>query len=506
MNSSGRKTFSLPVLDTVTINPDPEGIADAVSRIGYEVEEALADIIDNSVDARAKNVLVRFFHDDRSIRRVVIGDDGRGLDEKSIIEAMKFGVTKGHRLNELGRYGIGLKTASLNMAEQFSVISRKGKAVCGLRWSKKSISKDWLCERLRPEKCREVIDNDWGKLNLSRQGTLVFWDNLTEVGYTAGNVDKAITKLRKLASKHLGIVFHRFISKGKLKVWIDAEHSKDGTTGLAFEVEAFDPFKYPRSGTSGYPRVFQVQLKKDSFIRLEAHIWPPKSRHPNYVLGGGKVAARQGFYFYRNDRLIQAGGWNGWRENGEPHLSLARICVELSEEHDAVFRLPIQKSKVYPPKGFTSALDSVRDTKREKLFTDYITDAQLTYRARSRKNEKPVFIPDTGVSIPVREEIRKIVEDGEIGRPKKVRFAWSDLGEEQLFELDHRKRIIHLNLLYRQNILSGARATPVDAPVIKTLLCLLTASIFAKESFTGKDFEKLGLLNRILLPAVKAQG
>ena len=81
----------------------------------------------------------------------------------------------------------------------------------------------------------------------------------------------------------------------------------------------------------------------------ECHIWPPQSHALGYRLGGGKVALRQGFYFYRNNRVIQAGGWNGVRgDDGEPHLSLARVKIDLPSELDSMFKLDVTKSRLDP--------------------------------------------------------------------------------------------------------------------------------------------------------------
>src|SRR5207248_876268 len=94
-----------------------------------------------------------------------------------------------------------------------------------------------------------------------------------------------------------------------------------------FAVKALDPFGYPTTGNLQYPRTFTVSIDGCDAIQLAAHIWPAKSNLEQYK-GIGSVIERQGFYFYRNDRLVQAGGWNGFRQP-EHHLSLARVAVDL---------------------------------------------------------------------------------------------------------------------------------------------------------------------------------
>ena len=130
---------------------------------------------------------------------------------------------------------------------------------------------------------------------------------------------------------------------------------------------------------------------------MKAHIWPPNAKDPQYKLGGGRVAARQGFYFYRNKRLIQAGGWNGWREHdAEPHSSLARVAVDMPPELDRHFRLNVQKSKVDVPPNFVSALEAARSG--VTTFAHYVRDAVDVYRSAVTM---PSTIPLTlGAGIP----------------------------------------------------------------------------------------------------------
>ncbi len=109
-----------------SILPDPERTKEAFSRIGYSLEEAIADLVDNSVDAGATDVLVRLLYDRKNIRRVFVVDNGRGMSEETLRRAMQFGSTLRHKRNDLGKYGIGLKSASLSQCDQFSVLRRMG--------------------------------------------------------------------------------------------------------------------------------------------------------------------------------------------------------------------------------------------------------------------------------------------------------------------------------------------------------------------------------------------
>ena len=122
-----------------------------------------------------------------------------------------------------------------------------------------------------------------------------------------------------------------------------------------------------------------MNLNGRGMLNMIAHIWPAKSEKPEYKLGGGRVAERQGFYFYRNNRLIQGGGWNKVRESdSEPHFSLARVLIDLPPSLDAAFGLTIQKSKVVPPSPFKSLVKAAKAG--NTTFEDYIAAADETYR------------------------------------------------------------------------------------------------------------------------------
>src|SRR5208282_1396565 len=107
------------------------------------------------------------------------------------------------------------------------------------------------------------------------------------------------------------------------------------------EVPPLNPFAYHAPGNPDYPKTFRTKIAQASTLSLEAHIWPPNSELPQYKLGN-KAAARQGFYFYRNGRLIQSGGWNGLvQHDSEPHGSLARTRIDLPPELDGTFGLNV---------------------------------------------------------------------------------------------------------------------------------------------------------------------
>ena len=242
---------------------------------------------------------------------------------------MRFGSRTEKSERALGKYGIGLKAASLSQAKIVTVLSKhKGRNV-GARWTFENIAKGWICQVLKTAQIAAFLADGMAPVGLRKSGTVVIWEELEHLAATKAGIDATIQQTIREVSHDIGLRFHRFIREKRLKVYLDVQTAGEPPTTIREEAAPLDPFDYPTSGREGYPKGFQVPLGPAGRLRIECHIWPAKSEEPGYKLGGGKVSARQGFYFYRNDRLIQAGGWNGCREDdNEPHLSLARVKVE----------------------------------------------------------------------------------------------------------------------------------------------------------------------------------
>src|SRR5262249_21540476 len=132
--------------------------------------------------------------------------------------------------------------------------------------------------------------------------------------------------------------------------------------------------------------------------------WPANSKDPGYSLDG-RAAHRQGFYFFRNDRLIQAGGWNGWRNNdAEPHLSLARVCIDLPKTDRHMFGLNAQKNGIVPPADFVDGVNAARAG--TTTMAAYVRQADDVYRAGGgRPDNRSVAVPSEGVRAKLRTKL-----------------------------------------------------------------------------------------------------
>jgi hypothetical protein len=478
--------------------PNSERVKDAFARVGYSIEASIADLIDNSIDAQATEVLVRLIHDGKKVIRIAIADNGRGMTEAILRDAMRFGSTLPHKKEDLGKYGIGLKSASFSQCDEFSVVTRAAGKTAGRRWSSSSLDKDWLCDTLDPSDCSILLGADWAGVSVATSGTVVIWDKLSCLrAGSSENSSELIDRTVSMLGNHLGLVFHRFLENRHIRILIDSQLSTKSPSKVVQIVEGLDPFSYPRSGAVGYPKDFQVSIVGVGEMTLHAHIWPKNSKEPGYRLGGGRVSARQGFYFYRNDRLIQAGGWNGLRrDDAEPHFSLARVAVNLPVSGH--FDVSIQKTSVNVPDGFVEAVEASRCG--SVSFTDFVNRADEVYRTKSRAQDDDdyLLVPWHGLSEAARETARRILAPEE-KRVRKVSFVWENLDRGLVFEVDFDRDRIRLNEAYRKLLLNGGRRSKHDAQVIKTLLFLLVRKCFDKKVISRKIRDELEVYNQVLL-------
>ena len=182
----------------------------------------------------------------------------------------------------------------------------------------------------------------------------------------------------------------------------------------------------------------------------------------------------QGLYIYRNDRLIQAGGWNDGRDT-EPHTSLARAIINLPASLDSHFALDVKKASIKVPAGFAKALPEAlaKDGTRFRAFTSTANKLYRRNEAANPKNQS--MVPQAGFNSDLRNRLREILAPNE-KRVRGVGIEWATLDSAGFFELDRENRTIRLNKIYRLRVLGSRRASAADAPLVKALIFLLLSS------------------------------
>jgi Histidine kinase-, DNA gyrase B-, and HSP90-like ATPase len=491
----------IPALKTFVLPPDSGGSAAVFARLGYDLVDALADIIDNAVDSKAASFEIIFHRQGDRIAAVSIADTGRGMTGAGLQDAMRFAGNNERDEGDLGTYGLGLKTASFSQCDTLTVISSKAGSISACRWTKEGIGNNWSCEALEPRSAAKVFAACHAKpTGANAPGTLVMWHRLTRLDVN-GDFEEFISELLGHLELQLGLIFHRFISAGTLSITLAA---RDVDSVLAFprQIRAHDPFAYARSGREGYPKRFTANVPNVGALQLDAHIWPVGAAEPNFRLGRRTGTHGQGFYVYRNDRLVQTGGWLGvCKDEMDAELSLARAAIDLPKS--ATRAVSVQKSGLQLTAALAPALRNAKAGRQ--TLTNYLDDARKayrTYRKKPRPSGNVPVVPGPGVPAAVRRgAATKITKDDFV---REIAFEWISLPKATVFSIDPNEDRILLNKRHRQKMLGPSRASAADAPIVKLLLFLLLEHELDRERFSAKRREWLKRCNAILYEAVKA--
>lgn len=330
-------------MKTKSLPPYAPTLIESTRAIGYSLEAAVADIIDNSIAANAKNVDIFFFPIDGAY--IAILDNGKGMSEEEIDIAMQYGSKnpiEERDKKDLGRFGLGLKTASLSQCRCLTVISKQGDNLEGRQWDIDHVTEvgDWSLNVLDEEDIQQIPH--FGELIKTESGTLVVWQKLDRL--KAGEINFELSLGRKIdrVRDHLSLVYHRYLAGEsgitKLKLSINGE-----------KIKGIDPFLTEKSVQAMDDETLVIRGNK---ILVRPYILPHISKltSDEIKMLGGKDGLRkqQGFYVYRNKRLLVWGTWFRMMRQGD--LSkLARIRVDIPNTLDDLWTLDIKKSSALPP-------------------------------------------------------------------------------------------------------------------------------------------------------------
>lgn len=492
----------VPVTRSVHLPPEPR-FFDAIGH-NYNFETAVADLVDNSIDAGARTVLARFITSSGAPRGFALVDDGRGIPPDRIETAMTLGGTRDYGEDSLGYFGIGLKASSFSQANTLTLLSRdSSERAAGMRWVAEKARSGFECDVIETGYARNILSRSWGSLGLTSR-TVVLWSDMKSFPSTrdAKIVGPFLQDAIERLVEHLGLVFHRIIAKG-LRVLIDVEEATTGETGPVISVAAIDPVGYVRSGANGYPKTL-VATYHGRPLAVDCHIWPARSNTVEFKLGGkGGIDACQGFYFYRNDRLLQVGGWNQVFVADREH-QLARAVIDIDDTWGRHLRMNPEKSSVTVDAEFQEAIGKAL-AEDEKTFWGYLDDAQDVYKkSRQRKRQRPRTVTPGKGFHPM---LRRALDDELDYLPEEDPFdiRWKRLLGDNFLEVDREHRVLWVNKRYRQ-VLTGYKSGSLnDAPVLKALLYLLTQEVF-KGSYLGpRDKDSIDLWQQVLTAAARLE-
>ncbi len=363
--------------------PEASSMIETFRAIGYSIEAAVADIIDNAISASAKNIWVNLEWKG-SETWLSVKDDGIGMDNDELIQAMRPGSKnplEDRSVKDLGRFGLGLKTASFSQCRILTVISKKEFSdISFWTWDLDYVSQSgtWNLLMYLPEEDKYIKE-----LNELKSGTIVVWNDIDRLVKNFHSDDEnALEKfllIMEQVKKHLAMVFHRFIESNKIKIWFQGR-----------EVLAWDPFFIDKDATQPSPEDPLCNGK----VKVRGFVLPHKSKltEDEFRIAEGPKGwnEQQGFYIYRNERLLLAGDWLGMFRK-EEHFKLARIRVDLPNTMDAEWQIDIKKSVARPPLVLRDLLKAYASKVRSKAVEVYRHKGQILQRKYASMQFQPVW-------------------------------------------------------------------------------------------------------------------
>jgi hypothetical protein len=342
----------------IEANPNPEYLIKSIAEQGYSLETALADLIDNSITAKANSIeiLTELIADKLTL---FISDNGRGMTANELSDNMQFpskSIEAERERSDLGRFGLGLKTASFSQTRNFSVISKKKGTpyYSGRTWDVDYLKATGKWRILINSQVEiETLLNEYKETSLNRLGqfgnyetnTLIIWKGLHKFENhlsSENKIEQLNKQLIEVTSEYLGIVFHRFMEKlgGPLMIKINNDY-----------VLPFNPFPNPNK-TELRSLGERQNLLRNDVLKMEGFVLPVSSTNEetekDWRTKNMGLLDLEGVYVYRGDRIIFFGGWNGLIKK-EAKLKLARLRIEIGNSNDDIFQLNVAKSRIIVP-------------------------------------------------------------------------------------------------------------------------------------------------------------
>lgn len=363
----------------IDLSPNPRSHIKTLSRIGYNLNSAISDIVDNSITAQAKKISIEMdVINENGI--LVILDDGYGMTPETLVESMRIGCKDPSDERgefDLGRFGSGMKMASFSQARKLTVISKSEHGqLHSATWDLDLVERDNAWKLIKHSLSETLYICQKFSVKIEHHGTAVVWENIGKYsGYPSGELQTLIGQDLAKLKNYIRLHFHKFM-EGKRAVEFYFNIQK---------LEYFDPFLRSCSGYQEGPSQ-KFRVKRGGSIELKVHILPHESKLKDSDLeklgGTDQITASQGLYVYRANRLIIAGGWFGLTRLSQLG-KLARVEVNVPTSLDSEWSTDVKKSSLEIPHKVK--------TKLKQLIREPIKRSQKTYRYRGRLEEANAY-------------------------------------------------------------------------------------------------------------------
>ena len=449
------------------LTPDPARIVEGLRDTGYDFNTAMADIVDNSIAADATVVKVRIDMDPNGIVRVYIADNGCGMDFDGLQNAMRYGSARRNDPNSLGKFGLGLKTASTAFCRSLSVLSTDGR--CGyhkVKWDLDEIVRLNEWELLQPavnEDETELLEDVTG----GGHGTLVIWekvDRLMKAYSTPKSRNNAFNRIIDRLKQHFAMVYQRFLDES----FEGVKHISLYVNGS--RIQPWDPFCRCEPKTrilANQDMNVELPDGSESSFHIAAYLLPRKDEFSVIEKSEARISNDlEGFYVYRENRLIHYGDWLGMFVN-DPHISLLRVDFSFDSSLDTAFNVDIKKSKILPDEGIMEYLlghfmpaprKAAEDLYRKGQSNAVINDSRHAHDASNENiDENAVEISKVDVVDPSSNKVKVTNRNGTFTGTIRIIEKPAD-GQSRIVPVDS----LDDGLLWEPTIVDGKHAVSIN--------------------------------------------
>ena len=518
-------------IESIVSIPDPGRTIEGLRDTGYDFETAVADLVDNSVAAGSTKIDIRFTQDFRGRLRLAIADNGVGMDRQGLVHAMRYGSPKRPDPASLGKYGLGLKTASTAFCRRLSLISRPSGYDPELMatWDLDHViaKREWLLQ-MSDEPDEEALEH-LDEVAAESSGTVVLWSKVDRLlrdyqkptGKPALN---ALEKRRSSLKEHIAMTYQRFL-----------DHSDERARDIEIRVngEAISPWDPFQTSVSELVAKETVDVENTGArFHVRAYILPRREEFldDDQAKAAKLSATMQGLYIYRENRLIHEADWLGMFQK-EPHSTLLRIEFSFDHRLDDAFHLDIKKSKIIlndelwnwlKDQFLTAPRREANRRYREGRRTDVSKKAKNAHDASNnsiRNKEAEVGGPEINITNPHTGEVTLKNEQGTFKMKLKIRSPTKpgevyiqpaeDVADGLLFEpaLIEQHKAVRINTQhpYYHKVYVPNRNNSVTVQGLDSLLwALCAAELSATADKTANAFKDMRYeLTRILRKLVE---
>lgn len=350
-------------------NPNAASLIQSLRAFGYDISTAVADLIDNSITAQADRVDIQFDWNNGN-PWIAIADNGYGMSESDLFEAMKTGSRnplEERDDNDLGRFGLGLKTASFSQCKRLTVATKKENDQVYIRcWDLDLVTKEnaWILLKGASDQSSDTIKN---YLTPLKSGTIVIWEKIDRIipGEHIDDVEyqRAFLEYAKAVKNHVSMVFSSYMrGTHKVKFFLNER-----------SIDMWDPFMTDNSFTTRMPT--ESLYVNGEEVLIKPYILPHQSKLSaeefQFYAGLHGWNAGQGFYIYRNNRLIVAGDWLIPGMEKLEQYRLARIRIDIGNKTDSEWNIDVRKSTAIPPISIQKELKRIATVAQKRSTKIY---------------------------------------------------------------------------------------------------------------------------------------